>query len=242
MMDEKLQPWTSGSGEILKHGLFLLGKDSDINRRLAMIMIDNAVELMIKTFLGLPKRITHISVSKKEYQEISESFTRLIDGLEKHAPDKLDGIDLGTIEWYHRLRNELYHQGNGLTVERDKVEIYAEVANKLFKNLFGKELVPFIAPETELLGEFISAWMLLEGGMRHWASRISLLGNESASVTHNMRYLKSAGILDVEQTRELEEIRQLRNKIIHGEIDFKQALNQEIINKVRLYAELFDEA
>jgi len=83
-----------------------------------MISIDNAVELMIKTYLGLPKRITGLSIPRKEYNDIAESFPALLDGLEKHAPDKLDGIDLGTIEWYHRLRNELYHQGNGLTVER----------------------------------------------------------------------------------------------------------------------------
>jgi len=51
-------PWTSGAGEILRHGLQLLRKDSDVNRRLAMISIDNAVELMIKTYLGLPKRVT----------------------------------------------------------------------------------------------------------------------------------------------------------------------------------------
>ena len=43
-------PWASGPGEILRHGLHLLRKDNDVNRRLAMISIDNAVELMIKTY------------------------------------------------------------------------------------------------------------------------------------------------------------------------------------------------
>jgi hypothetical protein len=66
-----------------------------------------------------------------------ENFPMLLDALEKYAASKLDGIDLGEIEWYHRLRNQLYHQGNGLTVERDKVEVYAELANVLFTNLFG---------------------------------------------------------------------------------------------------------
>ena len=100
-----------------------------------MISIDNAVELMIKTYLGLPKRVTGLSITRREYQEISENFPGLLDALEKHASTKIEGVDLGAIEWYHRLRNELYHQGNGLTVERDKVEVYAELANLLFKNL-----------------------------------------------------------------------------------------------------------
>src|SRR5687767_7062459 len=131
------QPWASGPSEILQHRLSLLAKDSDTNRRLAMLSIDNAVELTIKTFLSLPRRITGINLSRKEFQEISESFPQLLDALEKHASDKLNGIDLGEIEWFHRLRNQLYHQGNGLTVDKDKVEIYAELAKIIFSNLFG---------------------------------------------------------------------------------------------------------
>src|SRR5436190_2663351 len=111
------QPWASGPGEILQHGVALLQKDSDRNRRLAMLSIDNAVELMIKTYLGLPKRVTGLAISRPEYGEISESFPRMLDALERYAVDKLESINLGDIEWYHRLRNELYHQGNGLTVE-----------------------------------------------------------------------------------------------------------------------------
>ncbi|RZK65066.1 MAG: hypothetical protein EOO85_28840, partial [Pedobacter sp.] len=134
-------PWTNGPKEILKHGLDLIKKDSDTNRRLAIISIDNAVELMIKTFLGLPKRINGLKITRKEYEEFSESFPRLLDALENHAPDKIIGIDLGEIEWFHRLRNQLYHQGNGLTVEKSNVEVYAELANILFKNIFGQELI-----------------------------------------------------------------------------------------------------
>src|SRR2546421_12656763 len=99
------QPWASGPLEILKHGLSLLGQDNDRNRRLALLSIDNSVELMIKTFLGLPKRVTGIFVSRKEFEEISESFPRMLDALEKYAEDRLEGIELGEIEWFHRLRN-----------------------------------------------------------------------------------------------------------------------------------------
>src|SRR5208283_193867 len=114
--------------------------------------------LTIKTYLGLPKRITGLQISRKDFADIAESFPGLLDALEKHCNDKLAGIDLGEIEWYHRLRNQLYHQGNGLTVERDKVEVYAELANVLFKNLFGYALVQSHGRKTELLGEFLAVW------------------------------------------------------------------------------------
>src|SRR5205085_4131782 len=70
------QPWASGPGEILQHGVNLLQKDTDTNRRLAMLSIDNAVELMIKTYLGLPKRITGLSLSRKEFDDISKCCFR----------------------------------------------------------------------------------------------------------------------------------------------------------------------
>ena len=107
-----MQPWVTGPAEILEHGLSLLKTDSDKNRRLAMIAIDNSVELAIKTYLGLPKRITGLLITRKEYAEISESFPRLLDALEKYCEGKLEGLDLGEIEWYHRIRNQLYHQGS----------------------------------------------------------------------------------------------------------------------------------
>ena len=128
-----LLPWARGPGEILQHGLALLQKDSAAQRRLALICIDNAVELMVKTFLGLPRRITGLNIARN----LRESLPKLLEVLADHAEGKLVGVDVGLIEWYHRLRNELYHQGNGLSIERDKVAGYAQQARLLFQNLFG---------------------------------------------------------------------------------------------------------
>lgn len=50
------KPWASGPGEILRHGVGLLHSDTDANRRLAFLAIENAVEMMIKTYLALPHR------------------------------------------------------------------------------------------------------------------------------------------------------------------------------------------
>lgn len=234
-------PWASGPGEILKHGLSLLKRDSDTNRRLAMISVDNSVELMIKTFLGLPTRITGLSIPRREYREMGESFPSLLDGLEKYAPDKLDGIDLGTIEWYHHLRNELYHQGNGLTVERDKVEIYSELANLLFKNLFGEELVQKTVLESELLGEFMAAWVSLEAGIRSWVERNSLTGRGPASLLRNIALLYSAALTDKKTVGELNELRKIRNEIVHGQSDYRQLLTRELVDRTKELAGLFSE-
>jgi uncharacterized protein YutE (UPF0331/DUF86 family) len=224
-------PWVSGPGELLRHGLEHLQDDTDINRRLAMISIDNAVELMIKTYLGLPRRVTGISLSRGRYQEISESFPQLLDALEEHAADKLDGINLGEIEWYHRVRNELYHQGHGLTVERDKVEVYAELAQVLFHNLFGCQLSMERPAPTDRLGAYINNWVTIEKLLNH----LAVLTFENmpkgskpnpATIPH---FLWRDGTIEKSIADELETMRMIRNKVVHGQVDYNEIITEELL-------------
>lgn len=227
-------PWASGPAEILRHGLELLRQDSDTHRRLAMISIDNAVELTIKTYLGLPQRITGLKISRTEYQDFSESFPKLLDALEKYAVFKLEGLNLGEIEWYHRLRNQLYHQGNGLTVERDKVEVYAELANILFVNLFGLRLVEPQEDANAQLGQFMAAWMDFEQVLSQAAIALGIdprVGRKSP--LDAMNALACTGVLSRDELNGLTEIRQLRNQVVHGQINHAEVLSPAIINRLK---------
>jgi hypothetical protein len=226
-------PWASGPGELLKHGLELLKKNTETSRRLGMISIDNAVELMSKTYLGLPQRVTGLKISRSEYQEFSESFPKLLDALEKHASDKLDGIELGEIEWYHRLRNQLYHQGNGLTVEKDKVEIYAELANILFANLFGFRLVEPEEDSTVILGNFIQAWVDFEKILADASSRLRVdtRGRPVMSL-QVVQVLANEGLISRAELEEINQIRKIRNEVIHGVTSYKDTLQPEMAKRL----------
>jgi hypothetical protein len=257
------QPWATGPGEILRHGLGLLRNDTDTNRRLAIISIDNAVELMVKTYLGLPKRVTGLTIPRNELQEVGESFPRLMDALEKYASDKLDGVDLATVEWYHRIRNKLYHEANGLTVERDKIEIYAELANILYKNLFGQALVEERSRKTELLGEFLAAWAQVERGLRalverdplknspckNWKKDSDRFSFKDKLIKENFNSKKRLGILDeglnlilrnnlldAREFQEIEEILRVRNRAVHGHPGWEKILTREMVHKLQDWA------
>ena len=208
------RPWVSGPGELLQHGLKLLLEDSDLDRRLALIAIDNAVELTIKTYLSLPRRVTGVGLSRKGYEEIADSFPKLLDALEAHAADRLAGVDLGDIEWYHRLRNQLYHQGSGLTVEREKVEVYASVAKVLFKNLFGLELQAPPTPDTDRIGRFLTAWVEIERVLQASALR------QGRPVRALSFPLETEGSLlpalrEPSAVAELNQLRHVRNTVVH---------------------------
>ncbi len=213
-----------------------------------MISIDNAVELTIRTYLGLPKRVTGIGIGRKRYAEISESFPDMLDALEEYAGDRMTGIDLGEIEWFHRLRNQLYHNGNGLTVERAKVDVYAEIAKILWTNLLGgpEEEAPATPerPEDEghqafLLGQFMRAYARLD---QAWTELLkqSAAGTEPkpSMRLRGMRILVREGIIDDQLARQLDELRHLRNQLVHGPSDTAEAsLTTQVIVDLEIAAQ-----
>lgn len=231
MSKHENQPWVSGAAEILEHGLRLLGEDNSTNRRLALIAIDNAVELSIKTYLGLPKRVTGISVPRKRLGEISESFPSLLDALEEFGSDRLAGVDLASVEWYHRLRNQLYHQGYGLSVEREKVEVYAELAISLFKNLYGTSIVVEKSEDASLLGRFVQLWPRLEFALASIAADHSLLGRPRGLVTDVLRFLRNGNILPEAELKQVERFRRVRNEVVHGVTDYRTALDKPLVDE-----------
>ncbi|CAZ94693.1 ribonuclease HepT family protein [Zobellia galactanivorans] len=153
----KNEPWKSGPKELLLHGLEHISLDTDFDNRMGMILVDNSVELMLKTYLGLPKRITGLNgVTRKIYDDAIKSFPSLLDTIEKFANKKLIGIQLGEIEWYHRIRNQLYHDGNGITVEKEKAIAYSSIAKILFENLFNEKILD-VRNQYEL-DDFLMLW------------------------------------------------------------------------------------
>lgn len=206
------KPWITGPRELLVHGLQHLDLATDFDNRIAMISIDNSVELMIKTYLGLPKRISRIEgLTRKKLEEINTNFPSLLDGLEEYAADRLSGLDLGDIEWFHRLRNQLYHDGNGITVEKEKVEAYAEIAKILFENLFGLQIEQNgnEVLHHSLVGEFIKLWADLE-------RTETTKDGRSKPAMYRLRQLLSDGTLSEKQSEKFNVVRQFRNNLVHG--------------------------
>jgi hypothetical protein len=233
-------PWASGPAELLKHAASLLSKDSDANRRIAMILIDNAVEQAMKTYLSLPKRVSRITISRRQLSELSESFPALLDAMEQYAADKLAGIDLGAIEWYHRLRNELYHQGFGLTVERDKVEIYAELAQLLYQNLFGHAVSITVGRDAEMIGRAIELWNRLETALISAASD-HVIGRPRG-VTDAMRILREVPLLSREDVTLIDKFRKVRNQVVHAQGDYKSLLKEDLMSRIEELTKSFEQA
>ena len=212
------KPWTDGPRELIRHAVDHLGAGGDFDRRIAMISVDNAVELMAKVYLGLPKRARKgDGPSRKELDAASESFPDLLSLLESHASDRLHGIGLDDIEWYHRLRNQLYHSGNGITVEREKVETYLSLARSLFENLFEEQLeLPRGTAQQTGVGQFMEVWIQLERLQRDSERRRR--GNVAELQPDFPRRGDAWALarLDPALAKSYEAARRFRNELVHG--------------------------
>ena len=225
-----IKPWTAGPRELLNHAFEHLAKGKPFDFRIAMISIDNAVELTIKTYLGLPRRIRgSVGPPLRRLQETGSSFPALLDLLEEFAKGKLNGIALGDIEVYHRLRNTLYHEGHGITVDPEYVDSYLQIAKVLLNNLLGLELERDQSnPPSSSLGDLVSKWASLVQEVRLMAR--SYLGREEPSgepVLHSVDRLITKGIVDTQFRRRLRDANKLRNKLIHS---ISVPLNEEDVS------------
>jgi len=223
------KPWISGPKELLDHAAEHIKAGGSFDFRIAMISIDNAVELAIRTFLGLPSRIRGSEGPSRKELEGASGFPDLLDLLEKYGEDRLSGIELGDIEWYHRLRNTLYHDGNGVTVDPDKVDAYYQIARLLFQNLFDTASEPAAElPASTLLGEFIIKWGTLEIKLKELAEK-HLPRHDRGYRSPLSLYdgLIAKGVIPTEHRAALGELIPVRNSLVHT----AAALNPDELRK-----------
>ncbi len=222
-----MKPWASGSVELLRHAAQHIECGSPFDNRIAFISVDNAVELMTKTYLGLPKRTRETDgPPRRRLQEASYSFPDLLDLLEEYGADRLEGVDLGDIEWYHRLRNTLYHEGNGITVDAEKVDGYFQIARILFRNLFAEELkTPIKLEPRSVVGNIVHSSSQLEHNLsllyrQHFPGEDTVRVPVIAAMTR----LANKGVIPKDIVGKLEEATAVRNEAVHsaGRIDAKK--------------------
>jgi hypothetical protein len=130
-----IHPWQSGPTELISLAIHHLRNNNDFDRRIAFLLLDIGIETLLKTYLTLPDKITGAKTKFHERKDASESnFHSLLKGVETASP-QLEGYDFSYLQFYHDLRNKLYHQGNGITVSEQHVNGYAELAVELLKTL-----------------------------------------------------------------------------------------------------------
>lgn len=135
-------PWQNGPYEIIQYVLKEIKQDSDVNKRIAYLLLDYGVETILKTYLELPNDIIgdKVSYSKRKETVTKGSFHEVIKCVEQSASDLLVGIEMSHFQYFHEIRNKLYHDGNGITITNEQVKSYANKALELMEILLGIQI------------------------------------------------------------------------------------------------------
>lgn len=238
-------PFLSGTFELLKHGLDHLKKRNEFDIRIAMISIDNAVELAIKTFILLNRR--NFKLSRRESKNFIENFPTLLDFLDKYILDKLSTINLDELEQYHSIRNDLYHAGMGRTVESNTVDNYFIFAKDLISRLFEINIEDLLQDKDEirrLKTEIISIWTDIQLLMNKIANSKYFNYKKSIKNFYDMGFfldfLVKKNYFSEESILVLKNLMNIRNNIIHGESILSKEELKKNIERLKRVKKMFE--
>lgn len=205
--------WASGSLELLNHAEAHMDEKSAFDKRVAFISIDNSVEIAIRTFLGLPARhFIGTKPSRNEVESAANSFPSLLDLLVKYAANRLVGIDPMDIEFYHRLRNRLYHDGTGLSVDESHMTAYFTIAKLLLSKLFNIEYSSTTFGKKPSPEDVLLLWNKIEKQLEE----LFYLAGIDDKGTYKWENALSKKILTMGLINQLTELRMERNKLVHS--------------------------
>lgn len=83
-------PWLGVCMELLEHGIKHFLNGTEFDRRLAMICIDNALELAIKTYISRNLRVLKIKL--KDFNNLKQDFSKLLNLILEVVPDKISVV------------------------------------------------------------------------------------------------------------------------------------------------------
>lgn len=239
----KPKPWMEGPLELLNHAIGHLELDSGFDNRISMISIDVAVESMMKSYLSAPTSVRGTKhISREEYQKITKTFHSLLEGLTSHVSNKKQYREqISEIEWYHSIRNELYHSGIDVTVDKLKVETYMEIAKNLFSNLFNVRIEDYIETKpTTVIGEFFLTWREVMPQLERLANIMELQYSTRDPRHMVISRLVVRKIISKSLQEQLKEVREFRNEMTHGrrtpsQIEVKTKITQlkKILNDLK---------
>ena len=205
--------WASGALELLKHADSHIELNTAFDSRMASISIDNSVETSIRVFMFLPEKISGIKFQRKEVEEAGNSFPKMVELVFHRAQSKLSGLNDSDIEHYHRIRNQLYHNGTGLGVDRRYPVAYRQIAAVLLDNLFG---IKAVSREAEATLENL---ILLFNEVETLVREIFNYSNIDTDHTFKWEMAMRAGVLEITDINQLTELRIIRNTQVHSKAE-----------------------
>jgi hypothetical protein len=140
-----LKPWAYGPFEVLMHAEMHYQKGEDLDRRIAMIGFDNAIEVAITTYLNLhPIQRGNRTYAKADVEAWLQNFHTKADFF--FAECQLRSVTPSAMKdeivWFHEVRNGQYHNGGAAIPQRRELDGVRAAVLEIFGVLFDQADVP----------------------------------------------------------------------------------------------------
>lgn len=136
---DPLKPWAYGPFEVLMHAEMHYRIGEDLDRRIAMIGFDNAIEVAITTYLNLhPIQRANRTYTRADVDGWLQNFHTKSDFFfaECRAREIIPGAKKDELIWFHEVRNGQYHNGGAAIPQRRELDGVRSVALEIFSVLF----------------------------------------------------------------------------------------------------------
>lgn len=150
--NSSVKPWARGPLELLQHAEEHRVGRRDFDRRVALIGFDNAIESSVITYLSLsPVQRGGRTYQKTDVERWLANFHTKVAFLEHFASSVQRPMPLAPAEFifYHQLRNELYHNGNGMVPAAEHIDGARLAAIWTFSTLFECDAETLIAIKSD---------------------------------------------------------------------------------------------
>jgi hypothetical protein len=133
----------------------------------------------------------------------------------------------------------LFWDSNLILERSEKVGLPAgvqyEIRNFLIDKKNNDRIKTSKTPEIERLGEFMSKWVLIEQSLYRLAELTYPDHKEGQRINIGPipNFLARDKIMDKSTTSEIERLRQIRNQVVHGEIEHKVVLTVELMTSIQ---------
>ena len=150
-----MKPWAYGPFEVLLHGEMHYRAPEDLDRRIAMVGFDNAIELSVTTYLTLhPILRGNRMYPKDEVTRWLQDFHTKVEFFFAECETRLVVASCSRDEmiWYHGVRNGQYHEGGATIPQQRELEGVRGAALEVFSILFEEDAIKLLEEEIAAMG------------------------------------------------------------------------------------------
>lgn len=155
-------PWQITAKKLIKFASefrqtsYFQNNEDEFRRQVGYLLLDVGVETLLRSYLTMPNTKTKLMFTKRDeaakgtlekdnitgkkitlssFDELS--FHNLVLAVKQVAEDTVEAGDLEKVEYFHAIRNKIYHLGDGIVPTKENFEEYLVLAQSLLTTLLG---------------------------------------------------------------------------------------------------------